>query len=100
MSPPGGAQPDPLTLLDELHMAVYGEVWARPLTPEQVWRQLVDVVCGMADVLVPAQDVVRTWGNGDEVDPDRMDVVVDRLAAALDVIDAPRPRPAPTHPHP
>lgn len=30
-----------------------------------------------------ARDVIDEWGDGDEVDPDRMDRVVDRLRAAV-----------------
>ncbi len=32
--------------------------------------------------------VVDEWGDGDNIDPDRMDNVVGRLAVALEVADA------------
>ena len=31
-------------MVEALHRAVYGETWARPLSPEQVWAELLDRV--------------------------------------------------------
>jgi hypothetical protein len=44
------AQPEPAAfdMVTELHRAVYGDWWARPESPWQVWEMLLDRVRGLA----------------------------------------------------
>lgn len=40
--------PSPLEMVEDLHRAVYGDMWARPESPERVWAMLLAKVRGLA----------------------------------------------------
>ena len=41
--------PTPLQMVEQLHKAFYGSMWARPESPEQVWNELLERVRVMAE---------------------------------------------------
>lgn len=41
--------PSQIELCQELHEAVYGEMWARPESPESVWQELLAKVRAMRE---------------------------------------------------
>jgi hypothetical protein len=40
--------PTALSMVEALHVAVFGDTWARPESPAQVWAMLLDRVRGLA----------------------------------------------------
>jgi hypothetical protein len=66
--------PTPIQMVEDLHRAVFGDTWARPESPQQVWELLLGNVRGLASGL--CGECLRRGVGG-----------VDRLRAALQEID-------------
>lgn len=51
--PAGTTPPTPLDMVHQLHTALYGSSWARPVPPGKVWAALLEVVTELADGAAP-----------------------------------------------
>lgn len=80
--------PDPHDLLRELHQAVYGYTWARPESPEEVWRELIRKVEAWRKAAYSLTAEMPAWfepfarGCAQGLEKGRIDALADAVALA------------------